>query len=156
MTRLVSCNAPSKSLRSYRRRARPSGSVCANAECAQEKNKTTTKIQVHLFILIIPSKISRRPKARRRDELLVLDFVERLSRHHIIDGAIRFYPVIESWLFGSRGCFVVTARNSDSAQAISRLPSHPFPCAASNPQPDLVRSCRGRNISRWDARNTNR
>src|SRR5262245_52679331 len=56
MTRLASCNAPSKSLRSYRRRARPSGSVCANAECAQEKNKTTTKIQVHLFILIIPSK----------------------------------------------------------------------------------------------------
>src|SRR5262245_1771414 len=86
--------------------------------------------------------------------LIAISF--NLHTLHIIDGAIRFYPVFESWLFGSRGCFVVMARNSDSAQAISRLPSHPFPCAASNPQPDLVRSCRGRNISRWDARNTNR
>src|SRR5215471_16269646 len=92
MTRLASCNAPSKSLRSSRESARPSGS-CAKAECAQEKNKTTTKIQLHLFILIIPSKTSRRPKARRRDELLVLDFVERLSSHQIIDSAVRFYPV---------------------------------------------------------------
>src|SRR5215510_372990 len=93
MTRLASCNAPSKSLRSYRRRARLSGSTCAKAECAQEKNKTATKIQLTLFIHIVLSKPSRRPKPRRRNELFVLDFVERLSRHQIIDSAVRFYSV---------------------------------------------------------------
>src|SRR5215813_1104303 len=74
MTRLTSCKAASKSLRSYRRRARPSGSVCANAECAQEKNKAATKIQPTLFILIILSKPSRRH-----------------TPHQMIAGAIRFY-----------------------------------------------------------------
>src|SRR5215470_15513939 len=92
MTRSASCKAASKSLRSYRRRARPSGS-CAKAECAQEKDKAATKIQLTLFIPIILSKPSRRPTPRRRNELLVLDFHERLSGHHIIDSAIRFYSV---------------------------------------------------------------
>src|SRR5262245_11489106 len=82
MTRLASCKAPSKSLRSYRKRARSIGS-CANAEFAQDKNETAIKIQLTFFM---PSPLENLSTTGGASE-----FSDSLRRELQGYRAIRFY-----------------------------------------------------------------